>query len=187
MRGYLSFVLVFLSIVLLFSMLNLHIQNKSTKALLIERTYSTSLNVKESILESLNQGAMQGFLDYDLSHDVLLCRHCPDNYCSLEPLAPNPCDPELCKQCFRADEAKDASESQALLNYEKLESHVFDPDFDVSISQPEIQIFLQQDSLSKNGYSYNSFRLENDVSIALSGFGTSSSAKIPRGVIHDHS
>jgi len=177
---------ILLSCVLIFSMLDLHIQNKSTRALQIERTYSTSMNVKESILVSLNQGATDGFLDYDLSHDVLLCKHCPDNYCSPEPIAPNHCDPGLCEQCFRADEAKDASESQALLNYEKLESHDFDPDFDIFISNPEIQIFLQQNPLSKNGYSYHSFRLEKDVAIAIHGFDTVSSAKIPRGVIHDH-
>ena len=186
MRGYLSFVLVFLSIVLVLSMLNLHIQNKSSRALMIERTYSTSMNVKESIIESIDQGAMQGFQQYDLSHDVLLCRHCPDNYCSPEPMALNQCDPELCEQCFRADDAKTSAEYQALLNYEKLNFHDFDPDYDVSISKPELKVFLEQDPLSKNGYSYGSFRLDKDIGIILDGFGMVSSAKIPRGVIHDH-
>ncbi|MBN1169876.1 hypothetical protein JXA56_02535 [Candidatus Micrarchaeota archaeon] len=186
MRGYLSFVLVFLAIVLVFSMLNLNIKNNDPKMLITERIYSTSMNVKEIILESLDQGAEKAFRDYDAHHNVSLCRHCTDHYCSPEPLAPNFCNAGLCKQCFRVDEARAYARQGAFYNYEKLKSHIFDPEFDIDFSNPEIEVFLQSDPLFKNGYFYHSYRIETDILIYVNGFETSSSFKIPRGFVYDN-
>ena len=92
MRGYLSFILVFIAVLLLLALLRLHDAAHSTdlsKAVAAERTYAVQMNVKESVVESARRGALAGFSDYDATHDIKLCKHCPDSYCSAIPGSTN--------------------------------------------------------------------------------------------------
>ena len=177
MRGYLSFVLVLLSLLLVFSLLELNFQEESQKAVIVERSYSVSMNVKECILETLRQGARKGFSDYDQSHDITLCKHCP-------PCAPQSCNMALCNQCFREQEARDQAESYALSNLDALRYHTFDSDFEVSVKDAEITVFLEARS-AKNGLGFSMLRIDEDMVIDIKSekFGTEGNAKVPRGMI----
>ena len=136
------------------------------------------MNVKENIVESLRQGAAEGFRDYDDSHDVKLCRHCP--VCS-----PKTCNPELCRQCFREHEARGQAKGYALSRMEQLRQHLFDPDFQVSLSDADIEIITQADPLGKNGYALHSVRIKNDILISVGSekFNTKGTAKVPGGMV----
>lgn len=177
MRAYLSFLLVLLSLLLVFSLLELNIRSSNFKVLVIERSYSLSMNVKENIIESLRQGAWKGFDEYDQSHDIKLCRHCA-------PCLPSDCNPSLCGQCFREQEARGQAEASAISAFMQLVQHQFDPDFQILISDPGMEIITESDPLSKNGYALNSVRLNRDIDITTdSKFGTKGTAKVPEGMM----
>ncbi len=191
MRGYLSFILVLVSLQLVFSLLEVKSASESTdlsKAISVERTYSVQMNVKECILEAARQGASEGFAAYDASHDIRLCRHCPDSYCSPVPAAPNRCDPLLCEQCFREGEARAEAERQALSMIDLLRTHQFDSDFLITIGGAELEAFTKADVTAKNSYALDYLRLRGDLSIRLESekLGLSAVAKIPRGVVIEY-
>jgi len=160
-----------------------------SKAVQIERTYGLQMNVKESIIESARQGALEGFSGYDASHDVSLCRHCPDNLCippnPLDPIPPNICDPARCEKCFREKEARKESEDGAIARLNNLKSHEFDPDFFVSIRDAEVESFLKSDPLSKNGFALDFFRFKNQCAFSVNSekFSIESYATIPKGLV----
>jgi len=178
MRGYLSFVLVLLSIGLVLTLLELNTYSNSTKAILIERSYSISMNVKETILELLWQGAQAGFDNYNLNHDVAMCIHCPACH-------PKTCDPIKCQKCFKESESRSAAKSHSLESLAKLRLHSFDSDFDVSIGDVQIEVYTRQDPLSKNGFALDSVKFTNNVPILISSekFDIYGEVKIPSGVM----
>ncbi len=178
MRAYLSFVLVLLSLVLVFSLLELNLHSRSPKALLVERSYSRSMNVKENVLESLRQGAEEGFADYDTHHELEKCIHCPICH-------PDVCDPVKCMECFREHEAREQARQYALSRLDKLRSHVFDLDFEISIGDAEIDVFTYARPLAKNGFGLHSVRVRDDIVITIGSerFSLAGRAKIPGGVI----
>ncbi len=180
MRGYLSFVLVLLSIGLVITLLGLNTYPSSAKALLIERTYSLSMNVKESILELLWQGALAGFDNYNLDHDIAMCIHCPACH-------PKTCDPAKCQKCFRESEARAAAKAHSLASSGKLKLHSFDPDFDVSIGSIQIEAYTRPDPMSKNGFALHSVGITDNIPILISSekFGIHGETTIPSGVIID--
>jgi hypothetical protein len=183
MRGYLSFVLVLLSIGLVFTLLELNIYPSSSKALLIERSYSLSMNIKEAILESLWQGTQTGFDNYNLNHDIAMCIHCPACH-------PKTCDPLRCQQCFRESESRDAAKTHALISLDKLRLHSFDPDFDVSIGDVQLEVYTSPDPLSKNGFSLDSVKITNNIPILINSekFDIYGEVHVPLGVIiHERS
>lgn len=194
MRGYLSFVLVLASVVLVFTLLEINMVSKSfdlSKAISVERAYGLQMNVKESILESARQGARDGFNTYDFTHDIKLCKHCPDSFClpPTPPLPTNYCDPLLCAQCFRESEARMESERYAVSNITTLGHHHFDSDFRVFISQPTLKAFTTNNSMAKNGFSLDYLIFDDDLRIDLvsDDFDLSAAAKIPEGVIINES
>ncbi len=178
MRAYLSFVLVLLSLVLVFSLLELNLHARSSKALLAERSYSLSMNVKENILESLRRGAEEGFADYDENHELEKCMHCPICH-------PDVCDPVRCVGCFREHEAREQARHYALSRLERLRGHAFDPDFDISISDVDIEVFTYAQPLAKNGFGLHSVKIRDDIAIRLDSerFGMTGEARIPGGVM----
>ena len=177
MRAYLSFVLVLLSLTLVFSLLELNLHSHSPKALLVERSYSLSMNVKENILESLRQGAEEGFVDYNEKHELEKCIHCPICH-------PDVCDPVRCMECFREHEAREQARLCALSRLDGLRGHVFDPDFDISIGDAEIDVFTYAQPLAKNGFGLHSVRIKKDITIRLGSekFGMTGEARVPGGV-----
>ncbi|MBU0532973.1 hypothetical protein KKB44_05770 [Candidatus Micrarchaeota archaeon] len=184
MRGYLSFVLVLICLLVIFYLLELQITFDFSKAIAVQRTYSVQMNVKESIFESVKQGASEGFHDYDLSHSTELCKHCPDHFCI--PSSPtNHCDPILCAKCFREDEARNSAVNGALSKLQLISTHIFDPDFDVSISTFNLSVYLKPDSLSQNGFSldYTQFRKEILIGLSSEKFDISAEARIPKGCV----
>jgi len=191
MRGYLSFVLVLVSLQLVFSLLDVKDASDSSdlsKALSVERAYSLHMNVKECILEAARQGAQEGFAVYDASHDIKLCKHCLDAYCSPIPSALNHCDPFLCNQCFREDEARAEAERYALSKIALLRSHQFDSDFRVIILNENVEVFTTADGTAKNGYALDYLRFREDLGIGLESakFNLSADAEIPRGVVIEY-
>jgi|GEM_PF-1895672 len=187
MRGHLSFVLVFLSVILLFHLLELQLASKDfnlSKAVAVQRIYSVQMNIKENILEASRQGAVEGFTAYDSSHDISLCRHCPDHACI--PASPtNFCDAALCSRCFREGEAREHAEEGALLKLVSLKTHGFDPDFSSSIGDAGLSAYLKAEPLSSNGFSFSHVQFQDDVLISLSSvkFSISAQARIPGGCV----
>jgi len=191
MRGYLSFILVLVSLQLILSLLEVKEASDSadlSKALSVERAYSLHMNVKECIMESARQGAQEGFTAYDNSHDIKLCRHCPDAYCSPIPSASNHCDSLLCSQCFREEEARAEAEQYALSRIDLLRSHQFDFDFKVTILDVRIEVFTKADGMAKNGYALDYLRFREDLGIRLGSekLDLSADAEIPRGVVVEY-
>lgn len=178
MRGYLSFVLVLVSIVLVLSLLEFSIKEESTKALLTERSYSLSMNVKEAVIESIRYGAHEGYSQYDLEHDILMCKHCP--VC-----LPAFCNPILCQQCFYESEARRHAKAAALARLEILKKCHFDQDFTISIGTADLEVHSTPDALSKNGFALDSIKLNNDVTIMLFSekFNITGQSKLPGGMI----
>ncbi len=184
MRGYLSFILVFIAVLLLLSLLRLHDASYSTdlsKAVAAERTYAVQMNAKESVIEAARQGALGGFSDYDATHDIRLCRHCPDSFCSAIPGSANQCDNTKCMACFREADARAGAIDRALSGVRSLNSHVFDSDFEVRIGDPAMEVFLEADPAAKNGFRLGSARFTKEflVSVDSKKFAISSTTKMP--------
>jgi hypothetical protein len=177
MRAYLSFVLVLFSLVLLFSLLQSGGHARPGNVL-NERAYLVLMNGKEAMLESLRQGAMRGFKDYDASHSLEACLHCP-------PCHPDLCEPVLCQHCFREREAAESARQGALTQAGLLDFHSFDDDFSLSFGQIEVQAFTRPEPLSLNGFAIDSVRVNQDIEIKISSakFGLDGSGKIPGGVV----
>src|SRR4030095_3907449 len=129
MRGYFSFSLVLLSSLLALSLLMLHHQSGQrdlSKAVSVQRAYGLQMNAKESVVESMRQGASAGFGYYDSTHDIAMCKHCPDNFCA--PTIPgvtteNACDATLCSACFREADARESAVSSAAAKAAALNGH----------------------------------------------------------------
>jgi hypothetical protein len=188
MRGYISFVLVFISVLLLLSLLKLHDASSSTdlsKAVAVERIYGVQMNVKESVIEAARQGALDGFVGYDAIHDINKCKHCPDSFCSPLPEAPNRCDTALCMACFREADARASATDKAISGVRSLNTHEFDSDFQVRIDDPSLEVFLEADPLAKNGFRLGSARFTKEFSVFVDSrkFAISSTAEMPKVVV----
>lgn len=148
------------------------------RSLVEERSYLVSMNAKETVLESIRQGALDGFRQYDSTHWIEMCMHCP-------PCHPDLCDPGKCQSCFRESEAMQSAQGAALLKLGALRSHDFDSDFSLSIGSADITAFSRAEPLSENGFALDSVRLNHDLEIGISSakFGAGGSARIPGGLI----
>jgi hypothetical protein len=190
MRGYLSFVLAFVSMLIIVQLAEAQLSSydfELSKAVSVQRAYSLQMNVKECMLEAVQQGAREGFSSYDSSHDVRLCRHCPDHFCIPGSLT-NGCDPLLCSMCFREDEARAHAVEGAQSKLSLLHGHGFDGDFNVEIKDAALSAHLAPSPLSSNGFSLSHVRFDEDVLISFSSdrFAISGDGKIPGGcVIYD--
>lgn len=190
MKGYLSFILVIASIFLFISLLLVFRSSSSvdlSKAIAVERAYGLGMNVKEAAFESVTEGAKDGFRTYDALHDVSLCKHCPDHFCvpptPANPAPPNICDAMRCSGCFREAEARESAATRAITKIRLLKSHHFDPDFTISLDEPEVEVFLLVDQLSKNGFSLDYVRFKEPMYIHVdsSKFDVKSVTRIPKG------
>jgi hypothetical protein len=187
MRGYLSFVLAFVSILLILSLLEAQLVSRDfelSKAVAVQRAYSLQMNAKEVIFELAREGANEGFDGYDSSHDVSLCKHCPDHFCVPGSLV-NGCDALLCGRCFREDEARERAESGAKSKLARLSPDIFDPDFTLSMEEPSIEAYLGPEPLSPNGFRLSHIRFREDLQIMFGSekFGISGTARVPRGCL----
>jgi len=118
MRGYLSFILAFASVFLILSFIEASEAGRISfsKAIAAERTYQAQMNAKEAIIESIHDGAAEGFRIYNATHYVEACA-----------------DPATEESCFKADDARMATKLGAYLYLAKLGSVSFDPDMEVRI------------------------------------------------------
>lgn len=193
-QGYLSFIVVFASLVLIFSLLEVQAASGSidlSKAVSVERAYGVQMNAKEAAIESVRHGALYGFTEYDNSHDINLCRHCPDSFCipSVPPAAPpNYCDPLLCSRCFREPDARMAAEQHAIAGLDLLRNHQFDADFELQLGQPSIEAFTRAEPLSKNGFALGHVRFRSDLAMNASSpkLGLSAYGRLPGGMVIDY-
>lgn len=132
MRGYLSFILVLVSVSIILSLLMAEGELATldfSKSIAVERMYQTELNIKQGVLEAARTGSRNAFFLYDETHDRENCKHCPDMGCipwvPPEPPPPNHCDPVLCAMCFRDAEAMAAAAMGAQMSVSLLESATF--------------------------------------------------------------
>ena len=185
MKGYLSFVLVLVSLSLILLLLNIQPSQNFSKAISLERISSIQMNLKEVLIESIRQGAQSGFADYDTSHSLEDCTHCIDHFCSVVPLEPNYCNELLCSGCFRESDARTAASAEITLTISKLKNYSIDHDFSFSLTEPEFEVFLKPDLSSKNGFTIDFVRLKKDLILSLQSekFNTSNSAKLPKGLV----
>ena len=184
MKGYVSFLLAASSLFLILSLIQLLFVSKSidnSPALLMSSTYSIHMNLKESIIESIRQGAVEGFSEYDASHDVTLCIHCPDHFCSIEPLSPNVCDPLRCSKCFREEESLVSSELKSIEYLNRLKTANLG--FDFSFTNPDFRAYGKTDLTSKNHFSLSYLTINQPVPINLIYFENESSSIIPKGLV----
>jgi len=166
MKGYLSFVLAFLCLMLILALLSI-VQAQAydfSKAIAAQRAYGTGMNAKESILENLRSGARAGFEGYDSTHFPEACMHCLDHFCTIPP-APNFCHAQLCSLCFRENEARNASERGINDSLAALMAHGLDPDFNVSIAGGSPEVFLAPDLKRPGKYIPDSIRLRERMGI----------------------
>lgn len=179
MRAYLSFVLVLFSLMLLFSIMQFN-EYAGKRNLVEERAYLVSMNAKETALESMRQGALDGFGQYDSTHRIENCVYCP-------PCHPDLCDMAKCQSCFREREAMESARSSALLKLNLLRAHEFDNDFSISIGSADISAFSRAEPISANGFALDSIRINQDIVIGISSvkFAVYGSARIPGGMIID--
>jgi len=185
MRGYLSFVLAFLSLALLLSLLSLSQAADSTdlsRAIAVSRAYGVLMNIKESLLEAVRLGGGEGFASYDGSHSIESCLACPDHFCGL-PAAPNGCDAGLCAMCFREGEAREAAETEAIAKAGMLGGCGFDGGFNTTIGDAEFEVFLKAANGTKNGYAldYGRFRRRVAVRASSGALDVAAEGAIPAG------
>jgi hypothetical protein len=185
MRGYISFVLVFVAAGILLSSYSVLLPAYSpdlSRAVSVERAYGLQMNIKEAALESIRQGTLEGFRTYDESHSLENCLNCP-GACAPPP-SPNPCDAMLCAQCFRENEARASAVLGATTLLGKLQAHSFDSAFSVTINPPELEVFLQADPLSNNGFSVDHSRLRSVLGISVeSELDISAQSELPAGMV----
>lgn len=185
MRGYVSFVLVFLASAIALSSYSLLSSGfpDISKAICAERAYGLQMNIKETALESVREGALEGFADYDVSHDVRSCVHCPG--ACLPPPSPNHCDPALCMGCFREDEARLSAALGAQARLASLHQHGFDGSFSIILGQPHLDVFLKPDPLSRNGFSvdYAILRSPLKISVRSDSMEISAASELPEGMV----
>lgn len=188
MRGYLSFVLAFLSLALLLSLLSMLQAADSvdlSKAIAVSRAYGVLMNMKENVLEAVRLGGEEGFASYDASHSTGSCLHCPDHFCGPLPAGPNGCDAVLCAACFREGEAREAAERGALAKASMLGGCGFDEGFNATLGDVEFEVFLKPSGGAKNGYALDYGRLRRDVAArAWSGaLGVAAGGAVPAGTV----
>lgn len=125
MRGYLSFVIVFVCVFILLSLFLAKSELLSadfSKSIVAERMHQTSMNIKQGIFAAAESGGKGAFVQYDFTHSRDECVHCPDMGCvpptPENPTPPNVCDPVRCSICFRDEEARilSAAGAQTVLN-----------------------------------------------------------------------
>ncbi len=192
MRGYLSFVLVFSSVMLIITLILVFQASVSadySKAVSVERAYAIQMNAKEAVLESVRYGSLGGFRLYDSGHEVSKCKHCPDHFCipptPPDPAPPNVCDETMCSACFRESEARVAAQDGAGASVSLLRQHQSDPQFPVSLGELDIEASLKADALSKNGFSLGSMRFRKGLGISVDAgaFGIRGESGIPEGMV----
>lgn len=187
MKGYVSFVLASAAILLGLSLMRLQLSWSGfdlSPAIAIERAYGESMNMKETALEAMRQGALGGFGSYDASHDMEGCSHCPESFCSYAmPPPPNFCDAERCGSCFRESDARAAAEKGA---EDALGSLSFpDGDFGHSVGGTDTEAFLRHDISGRNGFSLDYLRLRQPLRLGLAPgrLGLSAEASLPEGLV----
>jgi hypothetical protein len=187
MKGYLSFVLAFLCLMLIIALLSIvqaSTQYDFSRAIAAQRAYGVGMNAKEAITEGIRNGARTGFEAYDATHLLVACMHCPDHFCAIPP-APNFCNEELCSLCFREDGARKAAESGINDSLAALMVHGFDPDFNVSIIGGSPEVSLAPDLKRPGKYIPDSIRLRErmGISVACEKLGIWSETGIPAGMV----
>lgn len=195
MPGYMSFLVVFLAVLLLFSAIRVLDSARAldlSRPISAERAYGLLLNAKECALEAARQGAAAGFSDYDSSHEMEKCRHCADHLC-IPPTPPNPrppnvCSDALCMMCFRESEARTAAEYGVVAGLARLQGQGFDDDFNVSFAQmqpADFDIFLILDGSGENGLGVGSVRFAAKLPVRVRSdkLGVLLSGSIPAGVV----
>ncbi|MBI5227992.1 hypothetical protein HY988_05375 [Candidatus Micrarchaeota archaeon] len=197
MKGYISFALAFVSVLLLLSIVKLYSVSYDYnfhRAIEVERVVGLHENVQETSKELIRQGALVGFKDYDEKYDIKKCIYCiEDHICSPFPDPPPPvlCDPIKCRDCFRDYDAEAWSHDRAIKYFGKVKSpYNFDPDFSVDMGDPDIKVILDANGpYQRNGYRVNSIIFKTDFPIKIHSdkFNISSTSKIGEGVILESS
>ena len=195
MRGYLSFLIIFASIFLIIALLELTLASKSwnfSKALEVEKASSISLNAKEMIIGVMEQNAKTAYTEYDLTHRIDDCVHCPESFCSPVPDMPNACDPVACLSCFREPEAREKARVAAVSAFSKsknfeLSSMLIEigDEGNQEGKEPEIETLSVISPLARNGYALGGIRFRSELSVRVSSEISDLVAvsRIPRGTV----
>ncbi len=190
MRGYLSFVLVLASVVLILSFVQIDLSSTNfdlSKAISAERTYQVQMNVKEAVIESVRQGGMEGFLEYDSTHSHQAClRYCADMGVCTHPDTP-PCDSMMCgRECFRVSDAQMKAEESAIEKVVELSALGFDPDFEVLLwCGPEPMDFEARDIAERMKSAESLSACASCIPLTLASCGSALTATVRPGEIPD--
>lgn len=132
-RGYLSFLLVFASVLIVLSAIHIYLISgniDASDAILAERTHQENMNLKELVLEAVREGGQDGYSFYDSLHSHESCvKYCPNMGACTLPHTP-PCDLVQCElSCFRLSDAQKAAEDGAISRLQELAKTEFSEDF----------------------------------------------------------
>lgn len=136
MRGYISFLLVLASVLLVILLLNSSILVRElsfSDAIISEKTYQLQMNVKELILESARQGAINGFNGYSHTHSKIACKR--------HPLYTNNPD------CFNDHDAILRTKTSAIASMAQLNTHNSDFDLLLWCTQSKNEHLAQKHSI----------------------------------------
>jgi hypothetical protein len=120
MRGYLNFILVFVSVFFILILINASQIPSSisfSKAIAAERIYQTQMNSKEVVSQPIRQGGLAAFKVYNSTHFVYMC----------DPKLGGPADP----LCFRMEEAALWTKAGAYSYLAAADLKKFDPDIEI--------------------------------------------------------
>lgn len=120
MRGYLTFLLVLVSVIFILIIIQasqLPYQVSFSKAIAAERTYQVQMNSKEVILETIRLGAWDGYYAYTLFHHESVCE-------TEGPEHPN---------CFRIPEARLWTQLGIYARLATLDTSMFDEEIEIEV------------------------------------------------------
>ncbi len=174
MKGFISFVFVFLLIVFIASYTLFSPISK--KALKAESITSKAINSREVITDAVAYSARKGWEKYNNAHDLPSCSACPPQC-----IAINSCKPLVCTRCFKYEDAKKKIEQSIVAEIEGITSNEL---FSINLSGRFSPVLIKNKS-AKNGFSLSHAIAESEIKVVISDGRLKKEYKIPRGEIID--
>ncbi|MBI5222954.1 hypothetical protein HY990_00880 [Candidatus Micrarchaeota archaeon] len=193
MKGYFTWFLVLVCVLVILSGYALYaksMQNVQSKQIFLLRSEHLAQNVVEASGELMRQEIKRNFTAYDESRFLVNCLACPSHYClpyvpayAPDELKAKRCDERKCDLCFEPSVASSEAEKAGIQNFHQTDNYDWDSDYNISIEEPKIKVFLKIDPLAKNGYSLDYYEVTQDSLIRMSSekFHFEANYTLPKG------
>ncbi len=191
MKGYFTWFLVLTCLLVILSGYSLYVkstQNDQSKQVFLLRSEHLAQNVVEASGELMRQEIKKNFTNYTESHSISNCLHCIRYSCFPEGTLVAKASPERvcsddCVLCFEPSVASSEAEKAGIKNFHQTDNYDWDSDYNISIEEPSIKVYLKVDPLAKNGYSLDYYEVTKDSIIRMSSekFHFEGNYTIPKG------